>query len=267
MNPPGNYQLEIYFQALSGVLPTLPMSFAELEARAESAMPPTLWTYVAGGAGDERTQRVNAEAFSRWGLIPRMLVGAAGRPVCRVVGPTLAGPGLHGPGRVIGLCTTDRHGDLAAARAAARTGVPMCVSTLTMDPLEDVAAELVIPRPFPALCPRLTESWPKAWCAGQKLPAIRESSSRWTPGYRAGGPVIYPRAASPAAGLCLANYISDPVFRSRVGADVEAPWMPTPRRCSALGQHLRKPVDVEGLTLAAVTDRPAAHSQRNLSSR
>ena len=76
MNPPGNYQLEIYFQGLNGVLPSLPMAFAELEARAEQAMPPSLWTYVAGGAGDERTQRANITAFERWGLIPRMLVGA-----------------------------------------------------------------------------------------------------------------------------------------------------------------------------------------------
>ena len=32
----GNYQLEIYLQGLTGVLPTLPMSFDELEARAEA---------------------------------------------------------------------------------------------------------------------------------------------------------------------------------------------------------------------------------------
>ena len=30
-----------------------------------------------GGAGDERTQRANCEAFEQWGLIPRMFVGAA----------------------------------------------------------------------------------------------------------------------------------------------------------------------------------------------
>ncbi|PRC61224.1 lactate 2-monooxygenase, partial [Mycobacterium sp. ITM-2017-0098] len=35
----------------------------------------------------------------------------------------------------------DGHGDLAAARAAARTGVPMAISTLTEDPMEDIAAE------------------------------------------------------------------------------------------------------------------------------
>ena len=42
---------------------------------------------------------------------------------------------------VIGLCAQDGHGDLATARAAARTGVPMVASTLTEDPMEDVAAE------------------------------------------------------------------------------------------------------------------------------
>ena len=42
---------------------------------------------------------------------------------------------------VIGLCAQDGHGDLATARAAARPGVPMVASTLTVDPLEQVAAE------------------------------------------------------------------------------------------------------------------------------
>ncbi|ETB19501.1 Lactate 2-monooxygenase [Mycobacterium avium subsp. avium] len=75
----GDYQNEIYFRGLGGVAPSLPMAFAELEARAERAMSPSVWSYVTGGAGDERTQRANREAFDRWGLIPRMFVGAAER--------------------------------------------------------------------------------------------------------------------------------------------------------------------------------------------
>ena len=55
----GDYQLEIYLQGLSGIVPSLPMAYAEWEAKAEAAMPPSVWSYVAGGAGDERTQRVN----------------------------------------------------------------------------------------------------------------------------------------------------------------------------------------------------------------
>ena len=48
----GDLQNEIYLAGLSGVVPSLPMSFAELERRAELALPPGTWSYVAGGAGD-----------------------------------------------------------------------------------------------------------------------------------------------------------------------------------------------------------------------
>ena len=74
-----DYQLEIYLQGLSGVLPALPMAFAELEAKAEAAMSPGMWSYVAGGSGDERTQQANVTAFDGWGLMPRMFVGANDR--------------------------------------------------------------------------------------------------------------------------------------------------------------------------------------------
>src|ERR1700746_1659224 len=118
------------------------MVFAELEAKAEKALPPSVWSYVAGGAGDERTQRANCEAFLRWGLYPRMFVGAAQRDLSvEFLGLTLQTPLFMAPIGVIGLCAQDGHGDLATARAAARTGVPMVASTLSVDPLEQVAAE------------------------------------------------------------------------------------------------------------------------------
>lgn len=61
----GNYQLEIYLQGLSGILPTLPMDYAGWEAKAEVAMPPSIWSYVAGGAGDEITEAVAAPILLR----------------------------------------------------------------------------------------------------------------------------------------------------------------------------------------------------------
>ena len=71
-----------------------------------------------------------------------MLVGATERDLSvELWGRRWPAPVFMAPIGVIGLCTPDRHGDLAAARAAAKTGVPLCVSTLTMDPLEDIAAE------------------------------------------------------------------------------------------------------------------------------
>jgi len=40
--PYGDYQLEIYLAGLQGILPGFPMAFAELEARAERALPPSV---------------------------------------------------------------------------------------------------------------------------------------------------------------------------------------------------------------------------------
>src|SRR5215468_8620744 len=137
----GDYQNEIYFQGLSGVLPSLPMAFAELESKAQAAMSPSIWSYVTGGAGDERTQRVNRTAFDNWGVMPRMLNAHHERDLSvEVFGLTLPSPLFMAPIGVIGLCSQDGHGDLASARAAARTGVPMVISTLTEDPMEDIAA-------------------------------------------------------------------------------------------------------------------------------
>lgn len=219
----GDYQLEIYLQGLAGVLPSYPILFAELEQRAEYALSPSVWSYVAGGAGDERTQRVNVTAFERWGLIPRMGVGATERHLeIELFGLTLPFPVFMAPIGVTGICSQDGHGDLAVARAAARTGVPMTVSTLTADPLEDVAAEFGdTPGFFQLYTPKdrdLAASLvSRAEKAGYK--AIIVTLDTWVPGWR-------PRDLSTSnfpqlRGKCLSNYMSDPVFRASLAQSPE----------------------------------------------
>src|SRR6202008_4314070 len=89
------------------------------------------------------TQDLNVTAFDRYGLVPRMLAGAAERDLSTILlGLGLPTPVLFAAVGVIGLCAQDGHGDLATARAAARTGVPMIASTMSADPMEQVAAEL-----------------------------------------------------------------------------------------------------------------------------
>ncbi|BBY79170.1 alpha-hydroxy-acid oxidizing protein [Mycolicibacterium pulveris] len=218
-----DYQLEIYFQGLSGVLPALPMAFAELEAKAQAAMSPSMWSYVAGGAGDERTQRVNVTAFDHWGLMPRMFVGANERDLSvELFGMTLPSPALLAPVGVIGLCAQDGHGDLATARAAARTGVPMIASTMSADPMEQVAAELGdTPGFFQLYTPtdrELAASFVhRAEAAGFK--GIVVTLDTWIPGWR-------PRDLTSSnfpflRGLCLANYTTDPVFRASLAQPPE----------------------------------------------
>ena len=105
----GDYQLEIYLQGLSGIVPSFPMSFAEWEAKAQAAMPPSIWSYVTGGAGDERTQRVNRTAFDNWGLMPRMLNAHHDRDLSvEVFGLTLAVAVVHGADRRDRLVFTGR---------------------------------------------------------------------------------------------------------------------------------------------------------------
>jgi lactate 2-monooxygenase len=219
--PFGDYQLEIYLQGLSGVVPSLPTVFEELERRAASALSPSVWSYVAGGAGDEATQRANAAAFQTWGLIPRMLVGATERDLSvELWGRRWPSPVFLAPIGVIGLCAQSGHGDLETARAANRADVPMVASTLTVDPLEDVAAELgETPGFFQLYTPRdreLAESLvARAERAG--FAGIVLTVDTWVTGWR-------PRDLATAnfpqlRGHCLANYFTDPRFREMLGAD------------------------------------------------
>ena len=212
----GDYQNEIYLQGLAGVVPSLPMAFAELEAKAATALPRSVWSYVAGGAGDERTQRANCEAFDHWGLIPRMFVGATQRDLSvEMFGLSLPVPVFMVPIGVIGLCAQDGHGDLATARAAARTGVPMVASTLSVDPMEDIAAALGdTPGFFQLYTPTDRELAAslvhRAEAAGFK--GIVVTLDTWVTGWR-------PRDLSMSnfpqlRGHCLSNYTSDPVFRA-----------------------------------------------------
>ena len=219
----GDYQHEIYFNALQGVLPELPMAYAELEERARSVLAPSVWSYVAGGAGDEATQRANVEAFGRWGLMPRMLAGAKQRDLSvDLFGHRLATPLLLAPIGVLGLCAQDGHGDLATAQASAELGVPMIASTLSVDPVEKVGKELgSTPGFFQLYTPtdrELAESLVhRAEAAG--FCGLVVTLDTWIPGWR-------PRDLATGnfpqlRGHCLANYFTDPVFRSRLAQPPE----------------------------------------------
>ena len=52
-----------------------PVNVADFEEIARERLDPGPYAYFAGGAGDERTLRAHVEAFARWELRPRVLVG------------------------------------------------------------------------------------------------------------------------------------------------------------------------------------------------
>ena len=212
----GDYQNQIYFAGLNGVVPTTPVDWATLQHRAAAALPPSVLTYVQGGCGDEHTQRWNADAFAHWGIVPRMMVDCRERDLSvELFGLPLPSPLFMAPVGVNGICTQDGHGDLAAARASAMTGVPFCVSTLSNDPMEDVFAACGdTPVFFQLYTPKnreLAESLiRRAEKAGAK--ALVVTLDTWVTGWR-------PRDLNGAnfpqlRGHVLENYFSDPVFRS-----------------------------------------------------
>jgi lactate 2-monooxygenase len=219
----GDWQLSLYLDGLTGKQPELPMSFPELARRAEAAMTPEIWSYVAGGAGGEGTQDGNVRAFDRHGLVPRMLQGVAQRDLSvELFGRRLPTPLLLAPVGVIGLCEPEGHGDVTTARAAQAMGVPMIASTLSQDPMEDVAAALGDTPGWFQLYPpndqELTESLvARAEAAG--FSAVVVTLDTLTLGWR---PRDLEIASFPQLrGLCLANYFSDPAFRSRLAVAPE----------------------------------------------
>ncbi|HTO01738.1 MAG TPA: alpha-hydroxy-acid oxidizing protein [Microthrixaceae bacterium] len=227
-----DYQIGIYFDALTGTQSPYPMDYATLERKAQAAMSPSLFSYVAGGAGDEATQDINVTAFSKWGLIPRMLVGAEPRDMTvELFGETLASPLFMAPVGVIGLCTQDAHGDIATAKVSAETGVPMVASILMEDPMEEVVPYAGdTPNYFQLYTPKdrdLAASLvQRAEVAGYK--GIVVTLDTWVPGWR-------PRDLSTGnfpqiRGKVLANYRTDPVFQQMIEGDesrVVMEWVST----------------------------------------
>lgn len=219
-----DFNIGLYFTGLGGDNPPpYPVTFAGLEAAAREKLEHRLFDYVAGGAGDEHTQRANVTAFEQWGIMPRMLAGTAERDLSvELFGHRLPTPLLMSPIGVIGVMTDDERGDLATAAASATSGVPMVASTLMQDPLEDVAAALGdTPGFFQLYTPNdrdLAESLVRrADAAG--FSGIVVTLDTWTLGYR---PRDLRHATFPQLrGYCLANYFSDPVFRSRLAAPPE----------------------------------------------
>jgi isopentenyl diphosphate isomerase/L-lactate dehydrogenase-like FMN-dependent dehydrogenase len=117
----------------------------DYEPLARQVLPADVFDYYAGGAGDEWTLAENRRAFERWVIRPRMLTGAwPVDPSTRILGADLAFPVLVAPWAYHGRAHAD--GELATARAAARAGTVIVVSSTSVDYLEDVAGASDAPK-------------------------------------------------------------------------------------------------------------------------
>jgi isopentenyl diphosphate isomerase/L-lactate dehydrogenase-like FMN-dependent dehydrogenase len=111
----------------------------DYEPVARGLLPSEVYDYFAGGAGNEWTLAENRRAFERWLIRPRVLSGAyPPDPSTEILGTHVAFPLLIAPWAYQRKAHPD--GEPATARAAARAGTIMAVSTTAMDLLEEVAA-------------------------------------------------------------------------------------------------------------------------------
>ncbi|NUT42216.1 MAG: alpha-hydroxy-acid oxidizing protein [Thermoactinospora sp.] len=112
---------------------------ADYAAAARAALPPDVWDYVNGGAGDELTLAANLAAFRRRAVRPRVLVDVAHRDTrARVLGTDLAAPLAVAPMAYHLLVHPD--GESGTARAAAAEGLLTVASTFASQTIEEIAA-------------------------------------------------------------------------------------------------------------------------------
>jgi len=212
-----DHQLGIYAQGMfADTRPELTTNLARLEEHAREKLSPEAFGYIVPSAGDSATTRANRAAFDRWRIVPSMLRGSRERSYATtVLGTEMPAPVLLGPVGVQTLGHPD--GELATARAAATLGIPHVLSTASSHSLEQVAeAGGEAPRWFqlywptdPDLCASLLE---RAKAAGYRVLVVTVDAVLL--GYR---PADLDRGYLPfLAGDGIANYVTDPVFRSKL---------------------------------------------------
>jgi isopentenyl diphosphate isomerase/L-lactate dehydrogenase-like FMN-dependent dehydrogenase len=212
----GDYYREIYAKGMfANERPTLPMAWVELERRAEEKLDERAVAYVWGGAGSEDTMRANLEAFRRWRIVPRVLRDISSRDLTtNLLGMEIPAPVLLAP---IGVQKVlHEEGELATARAAAALGLPLIVSTASSIAMEEIAEA------GGADAPRWYQLyWPNDRDLAQSLVERAARSGHTAIVLTVDNSIVgwKPRDLQQAylpflEGIGIAQYLSDPVFRS-----------------------------------------------------
>lgn len=111
----------------------------ELRVRAKRRVPKMFYEYVDAGSWSESTYRANADDFTNLKFRQRVAVDFSRRNLATtMVGQPVSMPVALAPTGIAGMQCAD--GEILAARAAERFGVPFTLSTVSVCSIEDVAA-------------------------------------------------------------------------------------------------------------------------------
>lgn len=117
----------------------------DLKALHRRRVPRMFWDYCESGAYTEHTFRANTEDFARIGFRQRVARDLSDRDLSgSMLGRKVAIPLALSPVGSLGMQHAD--GEILAARAAARFGVPFTLSTVSICSIEDV--QRAVPEPF-----------------------------------------------------------------------------------------------------------------------
>jgi lactate 2-monooxygenase len=228
-------QTEIYLAGVRGRRPEIPFDYDKLDRLAKSRMSPEAYAYVAGGAGAERTIAANRAALDRWKIVPRVLRDVGDRNLSvELLGRRRPTPFLIAPIGVLELAHDDA--DVAVGRAAAAEGVPVIFSNQASRPMEQVAAAMGDGSRWFQLYWSTSDELVASFLGRAEAcgcEAIVVTLDTKMLGWRSRDLDF---AHLPfATGMGIAQYTSDPVFRSLVDpSTVEAAGRPTPAAVRSL---------------------------------
>ncbi|MDE9544007.1 FMN-dependent L-lactate dehydrogenase LldD [Xenorhabdus bovienii] len=113
----------------------------DYRAAAQAKLPPFLFHYIDGGAYAEHTLKRNTEDLSNIELRQRVLKNMSELNLeTRLFGEKMAMPVALAPVGLSGMYA--RRGEVQAARAAAKKGIPFTLSTVSVCPIEEVASAI-----------------------------------------------------------------------------------------------------------------------------
>ncbi|RAR48374.1 UNVERIFIED_CONTAM: L-lactate dehydrogenase (cytochrome) [Acidovorax defluvii] len=122
-------------------------SSADYRAAAQQFLPPFLFHYIDGGAYAEQTLRRNVDDFAAVALRQRVLKDMSQLDTSiELFGEKLSIPVALSPVGLTGMYR--RRGEVQAARAADKHGIPFTMSTVSVCPIEEVAPKIQRPMWF-----------------------------------------------------------------------------------------------------------------------
>jgi L-lactate dehydrogenase (cytochrome) len=123
---------------------TVITNIEDLRQLAKKRVPRMFYDYADSGSWTESTYRANESDFQRIKLRQRVAVNMEGRSTAsKMIGVDVAMPVAIAPTGLTGMQHAD--GEILAARAAEKFGIPFTLSTMSICSIEDIAAHTKAP--------------------------------------------------------------------------------------------------------------------------